>query len=426
MSKRIEIRCPVYGFIPLDSWEHDIIETPEFQRLRRIRQLAWTDYVYPGAMHTRFEHTLGVAHMAGLLFDQLTRENSASRKLIIEHLGGNAHHLPRFRRIVRLAALLHDIGHSPFSHAAEELFPLRDEEPSVRFEHEDYSAEIIKLKFSDVIDHHKDNAYGITAEEVADLIAVDADAGRNVFWRPLISGQLDADRMDYLLRDSHHAGVQYGRYDWHRIVNTITVAPPEPHRAPRLGVTEGGWHAAEGLILARYMMFSQVYFHKTRAILDIHLKYALKEMLPSGQFPPPTHEMLDEYLMWDDWRVLGKLAEGGGGEHGERLRSRNFFREVKHSAPYPDKSSDKVLTRWRRALSGFSLVEVSSVKSWYKVDDTDIPVVAEDGSSAVHPLSSYSPIVRRMERMRMIRLYVPPECRYEAFEKLEKNQGRGR
>lgn len=424
VSKPIEIRCPIYGFIPLDGWEHDVVETPEIRRLRRIRQLAWTDYVYPGAMHTRFEHTLGVTHMVWLLFKQLTLPKTISRTLIVEHFGGNDDHLPRYEKILRLAALLHDVGHSPFSHGGEELFPWKNDDDPERFEHEDYSASIILHRLRSVIDDHPRNAYGIRAEEVAALILGSAEAGPALFWRPLISGQLDADRMDYLLRDSHHAGVQYGRYDWHRIINTATVAPPDQDRGARLGVTEGGWNAAEGLIVARYMMFNQVYYHKTRVILDFHLQQALSEILPDACFPRPAEATLQAYLEWDDWRVLGALAAGHGGDAARRLRERDLFREIRHTPAYPEKRDDRLLDRWRKQLGGILTADIPSERSWYKVDNTDIPVVTEDAKRLVRPLSYYSPIVKKMETMRQVRLYVKPEDRENAEQRLAKVERR--
>src|ERR1700680_7856 len=117
-----EFRCPVYGFVQLTAWEREIISQPAFQRLRRIRQLAWTDYVFPGAMHTRFEHSLGVMHMATMLYDGIVER---SPDILRSELGYNEDGLRRHRALVRLTALLHDVGHGPFSHAAEELYPFR-------------------------------------------------------------------------------------------------------------------------------------------------------------------------------------------------------------------------------------------------------------------------------------------------------------
>ena len=115
-----EIRCPVHGFVAFNDWERQIISHPAFQRLRRIRQLAWTDQVYPGAMHTRFEHSLGVMHTANLLYDSIVRN---AKEVLSSELGYDDAGFRRNRQLVRLGALLHDVGHSPFSHASEELFP---------------------------------------------------------------------------------------------------------------------------------------------------------------------------------------------------------------------------------------------------------------------------------------------------------------
>src|ERR1700726_629419 len=120
--KTYEIRCPVHGFIRLNDWEWNVISQPAFQRLRRIRQLAWTDYVYPGAMHTRFEHSLGVMNTATLLYDAILR---TSGEVLQKDLAYDEDGLKRDRQLVRFAALLHDVGHSPFSHGSEELLPTR-------------------------------------------------------------------------------------------------------------------------------------------------------------------------------------------------------------------------------------------------------------------------------------------------------------
>ena len=129
-----EIRCPIHGFIGLNEWEKRIVDHKVFQRLRRIRQLAWTDHVYPSAMHTRFEHSLGVMHVATLLYDSIVAHSSQMLKSAYEYtdLG-----LSRDRQKVRLAALLHDIGHSPFSHGSEDLFP---EKPTTEVKAADVAA----------------------------------------------------------------------------------------------------------------------------------------------------------------------------------------------------------------------------------------------------------------------------------------------
>jgi len=132
-QRKYEFRCPLHGFVTLTDWERDIISQPAFQRLRRIRQLAWTDQVYPGAMHTRFEHSLGVMHVATEMYDGIV---NSSRAVLEQEMEFDPAGLERDRILVRLTSLLHDVGHSPFSHAAEELFPI--DESGSRFEHEAY------------------------------------------------------------------------------------------------------------------------------------------------------------------------------------------------------------------------------------------------------------------------------------------------
>jgi uncharacterized protein len=307
-------------------------------------------------MHTRLEHSLGVMHMSTMLYEGISER---SREILESELGYNEDGLGRHKALVRLVALLHDVGHSPFSHAAEELFPFRDEEKGDRYKHEQYSAEIVRRYFADVIENHPLNTnYGFSADDVANLLEGKPEAGNALFWRDLIAGQLDADRMDYLLRDSMHSGVGYGRYDWQRLIHTTAAVPATEEGGPRIGVMEGGWHAAEGLIIARYFMFTQVYFHKTRVVFDHHLQEALSEMLPGQCFPKPVAEDLDQYLGWDDWRVLGLLADGKGGEQGARLARRDHYREIIHTPETPTADDLERLGTWRAALGNLLAVAI--------------------------------------------------------------------
>lgn len=405
-NQQYEIRCPVHGFVSMNAWEREIMDHPAFQRLRRIRQLAWTDQVYPGAMHTRFEHSLGVMHVASMLFDAVVRNSS---ELLGSELGYRSEGLARHRQLVRLAALLHDVGHSPFSHSSEELFPRRAD--GRRYVHEEYSAAIIRGTLSDVIRNHKMNGnYGFTADHVADLIEGSGTVQTGIFWRDLISGQMDADRMDYLLRDSHHTGVHYGRYDLHRLSSTVTALMAGENTSPRLGIQEGGWHTAEALVLARYYMFTQVYFHKTRVAYDVHVREAMKEILPGGCFPLPSE--LQEYIQWDDWRVLGRLADGEGGEHGERLSSRKHFRLIYQSAQMMDGRERNLLAKLESRLGKLVAEKVPAgrSKNWYKTDGADIPVLVEQSGSA-RPLSHFSSVVSNLGKHDQVLLYCRPEDR---------------
>ena len=290
MSEKLhEIRDPIHGLIPFNDLEREIINSPEFQRLRRIRQLAWTDYVYPGAMHTRFEHSIGVMHIAGRVFDALRRD-FRSKNIAESEYGLKGDEWERQRQLVRLAALGHDLGHGPFSHAAEELFPVIEQSNSSRkrIPHEEYSAAIIKNDIAQIIKSHRTgNELGLDAAAVASFIdGVPAD-GKVALLKDVISGTIDADRMDYLLRDAYHCGVRYGQFDLERIINTIGICEDHEEGNFQIGINRDGVHAAEGLVIARFMMFTQVYMHKTRTVYDFHFEHCMKELLKEegGTFP---------------------------------------------------------------------------------------------------------------------------------------------
>mgnify|MGYP001075121654 CR=1 FL=1 len=299
------------------------------------------------------------------------------------------------------------------------------------YKHEDYSAAIIREFMTDVIDNHPDNGnYGIGSNDVADLIENRGLKARQLFLRQIISGQLDADRADYLLRDSYHLGVQYGRYDLTRLLVTLAAASDPETGAPLLAIEEGGAHAAEGLIWARFQMFTQVYFHKTRVAYDHHIANAMRVLLAEAQadaglaqpdaFPPPTSaENLKAYLSWTDWRVLGLLEGGRGGEHGEILRSRQHYRMVYQTPDVVEPEEALHLEKILESLGDLVLHVGRAETSWYKLDG-EIRIVT-DWPAPRHlvPLSRYSPAVAGMRASNKRMLYVSPERRAEAMRILE-------
>ena len=203
--------------------------------------------VYPGASHTRFEHSIGVMHVATRMFRNVRKRSETILKSELNYRDGG---LDRVLALIRICSLLHDIGQGPFSHAAEDLMPI-SETTGKPYEHEAYSTEAVTL-MEDVINHPtNERNYGIAVQEIKDFLSGDGPDESRLLWRRLLSSQLDADRADYLLRDSHHIGVAYGRYDLDRLVSTLTVAIDPETDAPVLAVEEGGFHASEGFILAR-------------------------------------------------------------------------------------------------------------------------------------------------------------------------------
>jgi HD superfamily phosphohydrolase len=421
-----EIRCPVHGFIGLTDFERRIVDSPQFQRLRRIKQLAWTDYVYPGTTHSRFEHSLGVMHLATRLFDAIV---DSSEPLLRKTYKYNDNGFARARQIVRLAALLHDVGHPPFSHATEKLLPLKaaghyslfpggDVEPQ-RYEHEDYSAAIIEGPLAELIICHTSNKrnFRIEPSEVSALLQ-GTSAGSTLFWREIISGQLDADRMDYLLRDSLHAGVSYGKYDLNRIVSSVCAVerPSEESQEPKVAVMKGGAYAVEALIVARYWMHKQVYFHKTRLACDYHLGLAMRDILKSecgsDSYPSlDTPDKLQSFLEWDDFRVMGLLAQGKGGEHGKRLMSRNHYRlvcEIEHldtslsELNRSSKRADEII----KALGGIVKATVRPKSLWYKTKANDELILVDDENRRqIGYLSTFSALMKSINAGTQVFVY---------------------
>jgi HD superfamily phosphohydrolase len=421
MSKTYEIRDAIYGFIELNDWEREIINHPIFQRLRRIRQLSLTDMVYPGAMHTRFEHSLGVMHVATRMYDEIVKRRKEFLKSELSFTPGG---LERDRILVRLSCLLHDVGHAPFSHAAEELMD-KDPETKKPYKHENYSAAASIFLMRDVIeDHPLSENHKIKAQDIADFLNGSSKLGRCLLWRDLVSSQLDADRADYLLRDSHHAGVAYGKYDLNRLLVTLTVAIDKEIDSPVLAVEEGGEHSAEALIIARYMMFTQVYFQRTRRAYDHHVVQTLKHLLEEHQngkslFPSPnTKKDVEEYFKWDDWRVLGMVHGGMGGNDGRILQERRHHRCVYQTTEIPTAEDLEEVKQVASKLSekGLFSFDDTPEKSWYKPGVNDIPILVKPGEHGekLIPLSRLSPIVSGMKSITQTRIYVPEEKKEDA------------
>lgn len=423
-----EIRDPIYGFIEIDGWERDIIDHPVFQRLRRIKQLAWTDMVYPGAVHTRFEHSIGVMHLATKMYENIIKKK---RDYLVNNLGFNDNGLETDKKFIRLACLLHDIGHSPFSHAGEELMDINpDTKDKERYKHEDYSAAIVKYKLKEIIDEHPDNEnYHITVEQISDFLEGSIGLGRRLLWRNLIDGQIDADRADYLLRDSYHTGTSYGNYDLKRLLVTLTILEDPETQTPVVAVEEGGLHAAEALIIARYLMFTQVYFHHTRRAYDYHIAETMKELLfqetKRYTFLPPTSlDNINNYLSWDDWKVCGLLSQGKGGENGGILRKRGHHRCVFCTSEVPTENELDQSNAVLRKLSKLVGFVDSPEKSWYSMGEKDILIERDvSNTKEVVPLSSISSVVRGLLPIRQRRIYVAKEEQNDAKLKLKGEEG---
>lgn len=293
--RRRELRDPIHGFIHRNDLEQAIIDTPVFQRLRRIKQLAMAFLVYPGAVHTRFDHSIGAMHVAGEIADSLSLD-------------------PEDVRIVRLAALLHDIGHGPFSHVSEPVL--------TRF----YNAEKIQAKPNQQIHELltrdillKDASLRRLISEVERerVVGVLEGSFGDQLLKSIVSGPLDADKQDYLLRDSYFCGVNYGTYDIGRLSETLTVRSDGYDRF--LSLTRDGVHALEQFVLAKYYMSTQVYRHKIRLITDAMISRALELGITADNIGwlrdlftyDGSGAFVERYTQWTDEQLVASLLHEG-------------------------------------------------------------------------------------------------------------------
>ena len=270
-----EIRDPVHGYIKITEAERDLIDTPFVQRLRRIHQLAGAYLVYPGAVHTRFDHVIGAMHVAGEIADALSLWTDLTPDSIQE---------------IRLAALLHDVGHGPFSHTFEEV--LADKSATT---HEDISQRIItETSIRDVLSSH-----GFSPKKMS-TFAVGKQSSKPPYMNEIIAGGLSADIMDYLLRDSYFTGVEYGKVDIQRVIDSLRVA------GRHLALDNAALYAFEALLLARYEMFKAVYFHRTVRAGELMLVNAMKLAEEELHLTDLSH--IDDYLELTDERILHDLV----------------------------------------------------------------------------------------------------------------------
>ena len=344
-----EVRDPIYGFIKLSEAEWDIVNCPEFQRLRDIRQLAMGHLVYPGANHTRFEHSLGCLHLATLMFDSLVERDA---KVLEDEFGLPENARERARQVLRLAALLHDLGHPPFSHSGEGLLPVKKDPRTgdvtdnpttgkpARFDHEEMTALIVRdSTVGEKIDSHF-KSHGIDKEEV---IAVATDVKHtdpepySLLLHDMLAGEVGADRVDYLLRDAYHSGQKVGDFDYRRLIGTLMMVPPpkEAETGPRIGFDDGGWLVAEQMIVARYLMYQSLYFHKTKRIFEVHLERFMQEWLKGKFGAPELPSTVDRYVRLSDSNVLAAISraacdtKAAGHDEACRFRDRSHARLAK-------------------------------------------------------------------------------------------------
>lgn len=430
MPKNIhEIRDPIHVFVRVDADEREVLDSRPFQRLRHIHQLALTYLVYPGATHRRFEHSLGVMELAGRLFDVVTHPDNLTDqiKALLPEIG-RPDQVRYWRRVLRMAALCHDMGHLPFSHAAEtELLP-------DGWDHERLTREIIldtemKLIWDNMTPPLRSEdlvKLAIGPKKAPDLAFSDWEA---ILAEIIVGDAFGVDRMDYLLRDSYHAGVVYGRFDHYRLIDTMRILPPPTSESedasiePALGIAEGGIQSAEALLLARYLMYSQVYFHAIRRIYDIHLKDFLCQWLPDGKFPTAVAD----HLAITDNEVTASLLSAAhdssqaGHDPARRIVYHDHFKVL--YSRHPDDSlvnPDAGHSVLKAAQEEFGAEHFRHDRYPQKGGSPDFPVLTRDGR--IVSSLQMSETLRRLPLISIDYVFVNPVLRRNAQQWLDANR----
>jgi HD superfamily phosphohydrolase len=404
-----EIRDPIHGYIFMTPVEKELIDSQPVQRLRRIKQLSGAFLTYPGAEHSRFSHSLGVMHLAGLLGNHFARMSYIDEEDVQK---------------IRIAGLLHDIGHGPFSHMYEEILGKYR-----NMTHEDVTQWLIKKsELKEILTKH-----GYSTQDLSKLAVGKLEKPDKSFLNQIIASQFNADTMDYLIRDSHFAGVEYGKIDVHRLINSIDVLDNT------LAMNIAALYALEAFVIARYEMFKAVYFHRTVRAAEIMIVRAMdyaNDHLELTSFQKPK-----DYLRLDDANVLFRLlslkplrtkkirisqelAELYSNRqllkcaHTTIIHHRNeFYTNLMSRDEIRNQIIDEIGEK-TGVDPNYILIDVPTVPSvpYYPLlgKPSDIPVFQSlpDGSKERRTLSEYSPVIDALiGYMDIVRIYTTPQFR---------------
>ncbi len=303
-------RDPLWNNIRVDDVSLRLVDTEIFQRLRYVRQLGWTYLVYPGATHSRFEHALGTYHLS----------RRALSLLAERHAGPPVDE--RSQGIVRAAALLHDVGHYPFSHALEEIGALHHEHVARPLITGGQIAETLTKEFGD----------GAPDEVYALVSGVSEHALQG-----LISGSLDLDKIDYLKRDAVMCGVPYGEIDVDRLMNSMLIVREKPSGSESIGIQEKALSALESLLFAKYQMYRNVYWHHAVRSATAMYKRLVEDALAEGAVDP------DALARYTDEGLLHRLEMSSPSPLLSALKERRLY---KRAAEWPASRIESELGDW--------------------------------------------------------------------------------
>ena len=417
----MEIKDPIHGSIEIQTPEAAILESREFQRLRAIKQLGFAEYSFPGATHNRYLHSVGVLHLAGLAFDQIFRRVEFSSQRIA----------PRFRQVVRLGALLHDIGHGPLSHTTEEVMPQASElklkiyagaEGQRRASHEDYT--IKYLTDSGLTKILTKSFPDIKPEHIACLVDRHLTVGDDFFmdkgrdFRPIlsqiVSSELDVDRLDYLERDAYFCGTNYGKVETGWLISNMS--PWELDSRVYLALNRRALYTFDDFLISRHHMHLMVYFHHKSIIYEEMLMRYLTASDCTFKLPAD----IDEYTRTTDFSLYEHLASVAN-PWATRIAERNPYRMLfeLHSTEACNRPA-----RMRQVLEskGIDVILASSearLSKYHSASDSYPMFVVDqyDPFQKPVPVEDCTEIFKKYEETRQIdRLYVAPDMLEPARE----------
>lgn len=421
----ISIRDSIHGSINVNTRELQLVDDPAFQRLRFIKQAGFIDLAFPGGNHTRYAHSLGAMHMATRIFDSIFADKSI--------LDGPA--FEQFRQVLRLAALCHDIGHGPLSHSSEALMPSASElrlperfertETTKRATHEHYTLKLLcDSPFSERL-LRLFSEHGVTPQHVIDLIFHEHESTLFVHgginYRPvlqqIVSSECDADRMDYLQRDSAYCGVNYGKFDAEWLIENLVAV--EQDAALYLGLKSRAIFSFEDFLLSRYHMFASVYFHHTPVIFDKMLELHAKES-DSGFVLPSK---IEDYIKIDDvelWTHLRNARDDFALRIVER-RPYYLLDEFKLDSLSTDdhlQHKEMEQTLAEHGIRSIRSCSRSLLSKYFGSAASPIFVVTNAGD--IKPLEAYTPLYERYRApAELHRLFVAPEDKEQALRVLK-------